>query len=95
MIEAENSMAVHQFGAGGEIIVGSARRTITAHNGNEITIDRPFRADVLAGMSFTAYRGCDHTPNMCIETFDNIINYGGQKDLPVKNPYTMRSSLVR
>lgn len=95
MIEADNAMSQHQFGAGGEIIVGYAHRTIIAHNGTEITINRPFRSDVLAGMSFIAYAGCSHTPDCCREKFANMINYGGQKDLPVKNPYTGRNSLVR
>lgn len=94
MIEADNSMAVHKFGAGGTIIVGNAERTIIAHNGDEVIINRPFRSNVLAGDSFRAYRGCDHTQDTCIAVFDNIINYGGRQNMPVKNPYTGRDSLV-
>jgi len=94
MMEADSSMAVHQFGAGGEIIVGISHRTIIAHNGDAITIDRPFPANVTAGMSFTAYAGCNHTIDCCRELFDNTINYGGLWHLPVKNPYIGRNSLV-
>jgi len=94
MIEADNTMTQHQFGAGGEIIVGDAHRNIITHNGTGITIDRKFRADVIAGVPFTAYAGCSHTPECCREKFDNMPNYGGQQNLPVKNPYTGRDTLV-
>ena len=92
MIEADNAMAAYFFGAGDEIIVGTARRTITAQVGNTITINRPFGADVVAGSSFRAYPGCAHTPGCCIEKYDNILNYGGQTHLPIANPY--ESNLV-
>jgi hypothetical protein len=88
MYEAVNSMVNYQFGAGGEIIVGTARRTITSHVGDTITINRPFGSNVVAGAAFSAYAGCDHTPDCCREKFDNILNYGGQEFLPTKNPYT-------
>ena len=87
MIEAENAMAAYFFGAGGEIIVGNARRTITAQVGNTITINRPFGSDVIAGSVFRAYPGCAHTSGCCIEKYDNILNYGGQTHLPITNPY--------
>jgi hypothetical protein len=95
MMEAENQMDQYQFGGGGEIIVGNAHRTIIGHNGTQITIDRPFSAAVIAGSPFTAYAGCNHTPQCCREKFDKIINFGGWQYLPVKNPYIGRSSLVR
>jgi len=89
MIEADDAMAAYFFGAGGEIIVGNARRTITAQVGNTITINRPFGADVVAGSGslFHAYPGCGHTQNACVTKFDNILNYGGQTHLPIQNPY--------
>ena len=92
MIEADNAMSAYFFGAGGEIIVGNARRTITNQVGDTITINRPFGADVVAGSSFRAYPGCAHTPGCCIEKYDNILNYGGQTHLPIANPY--ESNLV-
>ncbi|HUS74339.1 MAG TPA: phage BR0599 family protein [Sedimentisphaerales bacterium] len=87
MIEADSAMAAYYFGAGGEIAIGTARRTITAHNGNTITINRPFGTDVIAGSAFSAYPGCDHTPFTCRDKYANGINGGGQEGLPTKNPY--------
>ena len=87
MVEADNAMDIYSFGAGGEIVIGTARRTITAHVGNTITINRPFGSGVVAGDSFDAYPGCDHTPGCCRTKFGNGINYGGQELLPTKNPY--------
>jgi len=87
MIEADSAMDVYSFGAGGTIQVGSSIRMITSQVGDTITISRKFSSDVVAGNSFTAYPGCNHTPGNCRVKFDNIINYGGQEHLPVKNPY--------
>lgn len=94
MIEADNTMTTHQFGAGGSIVVGNAERTIIYHNGDTVIISRPFRSNVAAGDSFRAYRGCDHSTDVCREVFNNIINYGGRQHMPTKNPYTGRNSLV-
>ena len=87
MIEADNAMSTYYFGGGGEIVIGTARRTITAHAGNTITINRPFGSGVVAGNAFSAYPGCDHTPGTCRGKYDNGINYGGQEGLPTKNHY--------
>ena len=90
MVEADNTMEVYSFGAGGIIKVGTARRMITSQVGDTITIQRKFASDVTAGSggsSFDAWPGCNHTPGCCRVKFDNIINYGGQEHLPVKNPY--------
>jgi len=87
MIEADNAMAVYYFGAGGEIIIGKAHRTITAQVGDTITINRPFGTWVAAGDSFEAHPGCDHTPATCRIKYGNGINYGGLEGLPVKNHY--------
>lgn len=90
MIEADNAMEVYSFGAGGIIQVGSARRMITSQVGNTVTISRKFGSEVTAGSggsTYIAYPGCDHTPSVCHVKFSNIINYGGQEHLPLKNPY--------
>ena len=87
MIEADDAMEAYFFGAGGEIIVGTARRSITAQVGNTITINRPFGPSVVAGDSFRAYQGCGHTQNACVNKYNNILNYGGQTHLPIQNPY--------
>jgi len=87
MIEADDTLERYYFSAGGEIIIGTAHRSITHHYGNAIIINRPFGADVVAGSPFTAYPGCGHIPSCCVEKYDNILNYGGQTHLPVANPY--------
>jgi len=71
---------------GGKIVVGNAQRLIKSHVGNEIIISRIIPL-IFAGNSFTAYRGCDHTPTTCLTVFHNKINYGGDEFLPVKNVF--------
>jgi len=39
-------------------------------------------------IEFVAYAGCSHAVGMCLNKFNNIINFGGQRYLPTKNPYT-------
>ena len=79
--------SAYDFGHGGEIVVGSAGRTIVSHTGVTITINRPFGSAVAVGDALTAYPGCDHTPTMCDDDYSNIANYGGQEFLPTKNIY--------
>jgi len=69
---------------GGKIYIGTAKRLITAHTTDTITIDRAFPDDVVAGSNFDAYPGCPHTPTACI-AYGNIINYGGNQHLPLVN----------
>lgn len=71
---------------GGKLVVGDAERLITSHAGSTITISRPIKSAV-AGNSFYAYAGCDHTMDTCRLKFNNLINYGGQPWIPVKNPF--------
>ena len=90
MIEADNAMEVFSFSGGGVIQVGSARRMITSQVNDVVIINRKFGSDVTAGSGgslFVAWPGCNHTPDICRTKFDNMINYGGQEHLPVKNPY--------
>jgi len=81
------STSPYDHSAGGEIVVGTARRTILTHSTSTITINRPFSSSVIAGASFTSYAGCNHTPETCLNTFNNKANYGGQEYLPVQNLY--------
>ena len=72
----------------GKIVVGKAERLITSHEGATITINRPITTAV-AGNSFTAYAGCDHTRTACKDKFtNNFLNYGGQPWIPTKNPFS-------
>lgn len=70
----------------GKIVVGNARRLITNHVGSEITISHQM-VGVIAGNSFSAYAGCDHTMDTCRVKFSNLDNYGGQPWIPTKNPF--------
>jgi len=88
MMENDNANANFAFGGGGEIVVGTARRAIIKHYGDTIIISRPFGSNVEVDSAFVAYKGCDHLPNTCLSKFDNILNYGGQQFLPIKNHYT-------
>lgn len=61
-------------------------RHIVAHSGTVVTIDRP-----LTGASATdtvvVVPGCDKTTDTCNDTFNNILNFGGQPFIPRKNPF--------
>jgi len=72
----------------GKFVGGGAKRMITAHTGNDVTLTRTIPG-LTAGDSFTAYAGCDHTPATCVSIkFANKVNYGGDEFLPTKNPFT-------
>jgi len=78
--------AVNYFRAG-KFVWGYARRMITASTGETVTLSRAIPG-LVAGASFNAYAGCDHTPAICLSTFANKINFGGEEFLPTKNPFT-------
>ena len=61
-------------------------RTIQQHNGTSIVIDFG-AADLAPGLAVTAYPGCAQTWDDC-GYYDNQDNYGGEKNMPVKNPYS-------
>ncbi len=67
--------------------IGAAveRRYVTAHAGDTLTLLTP--ADIPVGTIVSAYSGCDHTTGAggCAK-FDNITNFGGQENIPLKNP---------
>lgn len=71
----------------GKLVVGNAKRLITSHVGSTITISHAI-VGAVAGNSFTAYAGCDHTMDTCRTKFSNLDNYGGQPWIPTKNPFT-------
>jgi len=75
--------------AGGyvEIKIGNIynKRFITYHTGNEIGINLPI-AGVSIGTVLNTYPGCTHNISICNSRFSNILNYGGQPFIPIKNP---------
>jgi len=72
--------------SGGMIIVNGARRIITAHSGDTVTLNRAISGAQISD-ALVAYPGCDHTPLTCESKFDKKINYGGDEHLLTKNPF--------
>jgi uncharacterized phage protein (TIGR02218 family) len=61
------------------------RRWITDHTGDQLTLSvRP--NGMVVNQSVKLYPGCIHTPEVCSEKFDNILNYGGFPYFALKNP---------
>lgn len=50
--------------------------------GPEITLFLPMFFSIVGGDTFTAYPGCDKTWSTCKSKFDNLINFGGEPDVP-------------
>lgn len=61
------------------------KRFILSHTGNDIQINLPL-SGAAVGASVNAYPGCAHNVGICNSRFSNILNYGGQPFIPVKNP---------
>lgn len=61
------------------------RRFITNHVGDVITLNLPLYTAGI-GDTLVTYPGCDHSLATCNNTFSNVLNYGGQPWIPVKNP---------
>lgn len=62
------------------------RRSIKAHGGDTIVIS--YGSDQLpVGTVVTAYPGCAHNTSDCSSFFNNLPNYGGQPDTPIRSPF--------
>lgn len=61
------------------------RRFVTSHVGDTIHINLPLTGAGI-GSVINAYPGCTHSTDICSSRFANILNYGGQPFIPVKNP---------
>ena len=70
---------------GGWIDANGYTRMIASHIGDDVILNSRVPG-LVAGMAFTAYKGCLHNRTACIE-FNNILNYGGQPWIPDKNPF--------
>lgn len=73
--------------AGGEIILGNEKRSITTQIGTTITIDFPFNA-TLTG-SITMHPGCDKKFETCRDTYLNKDNYQGARHMPDQNVHIL------
>lgn len=71
---------------GGEVVLGSERRLVLAHVGDQITINHPFRAMVV-GDTVDIAAGCDRTIGTCRAKFSNQLNFLGFPYLPKKDPF--------
>jgi uncharacterized phage protein (TIGR02218 family) len=63
-------------------------RSVLEQTGTTITIDVPFRA-LQVGDTLNLFAGCDHTiagPRGCLELFNNVLNFGGDPEMPADNP---------
>lgn len=60
------------------------RRTINSAAATALTLAYG-SPDLADGLAVTAFPGCDHTTATC-KAFKNILNYGGDPWIPLKNP---------
>lgn len=64
---------------------------IVSHSGTQVVLLRPLKSlfdefDANGTASVNLYPGCDRTTGTCDSKFDNVINHGGFKWIPNKNP---------
>lgn len=43
--------------------------------------------EILAGQAVSVSKGCGHTFEICRDTFQNVSNYGGCPNIPMKDPF--------
>lgn len=60
------------------------RRSINGISGSVFTLSYG-SPDIIVGLSISVFPGCDRTMANC-NSFGNISNYGGQPNMPTKNP---------
>jgi hypothetical protein len=55
---------------------------IKSFDGTVMSLIAPFPFTVAVGDAFTAYPGCDKTVNTCTVKFSNLVNFGGEDNIP-------------
>lgn len=70
--------------AGGELVYGGEKRTITTQIGQDLTIDFPFRANINMQL-VTMHPGCDKSLATCKAKFLNEYNFQGAAYQPDQN----------
>ena len=73
-----------QWALPGTVKYGDDWRQVYQQDEDELTLSMPFAADV-TGEIVTVYAGCDHAPDTCNDTFNNIVNYRGFPYIPTQN----------
>ena len=84
-VSANFATYADDFFKGGQLIYGEDRRLITAHTGDAVVLQVPFRSNVTFGTSVRALPGCDGDPETCINKFDNFTNFLGMPYIPAAN----------
>jgi uncharacterized phage protein (TIGR02218 family) len=73
---------------GGVVILSTGQRgSIRFRNGDDITMLVGLE-DAAVGMDVTVLPGCDHTVETCLNRYDNVVNHGGEPDMPIRNFFT-------
>lgn len=68
------------------------RRTILdVQSENTLLLAGPVRS-LSVGSTVTVILGCDHTMGDCANLHNNIVNFGGQPYIPLKNPVGIRNN---
>ena len=83
---AEFDAYADNYFRGGQLIYENETRLITAHTGDSVVLQVPFRSNVTFGTSVRALPGCDGDPETCINKFDNFTNFLGMPYIPIVNP---------
>lgn len=71
----------------GYLEFNNTKRMIIYHIGDTIKIRYPI-TELVATDSITVFAGCNKTPEICRDKFDNILNFGGMPYVPIDNPVT-------
>lgn len=71
---------------GGTFESGDYSHLIVNHVGTTITLSHAIRT-LASDDSFSAYPGCNHSSDHCLNKFSNKDNFGGQEFIPTKNPF--------
>lgn len=73
--------------AGGQIIKATGqRRFIMSNTNNLVYLERPM--EFLKEEQITIYPGCNKSWSDCTTKFNNGLNYGGFRWIPITNPFT-------
>jgi len=64
---------------------GTEYRTIRKCTETGLAFNGPLRG-LEVGMDIAVILGCNHKTDQCLAVHDNILNYGGQPWIPLKNP---------
>lgn len=74
------------YWTGGRVVVGSDMRLVIDHTDDTLTLQIPFGSSVITGTSVDAYPGCDGSPQVCKNKFDNLDKFLGMPYIPSRNP---------